>query len=39
MNSEVKELNRMMCKKCEAKDYTECRECRVYQLINKIAKT
>lgn len=37
MNSEIKELNRIICKECDEKDYEECRNCKVYQLINKIA--
>ena len=37
MNSEIKELNRIICKGCEEKDYERCRTCKVYQLINKIA--
>jgi len=37
MNSEIKELNRMICKKCDEKDYETCRDCKVFQLINKIA--
>jgi len=39
MNAEVRELNRLMCKHCSAKDYSECKKCRIYQLINKIAAT
>ena len=37
MNSEIKELNRMICRECDEKDYETCRNCKVYQLINKIA--
>jgi hypothetical protein len=37
MNSEIRELNRMICKKCDEKDYETCRDCKVFQLINKIA--
>ena len=37
MNAEIKELNRMICKNCDVKDYRECRKCRIYQLINRIA--
>jgi len=32
MNAEIRQLNRMICKKCGAKDYEECRKCRIYQL-------
>ena len=38
MNSEVKELNRMICRTCTVKDYGECTQCRIYELINKIAE-
>jgi len=37
MNLEIKELNRMICRQCEEKNYEKCRNCKVYQLINKIA--
>ncbi|MGQ9507201.1 MAG: hypothetical protein ACUVTB_05010 [Candidatus Bathycorpusculaceae bacterium] len=37
MNSEIKELNRIICKQCDEKDYEKCKSCKVYQLINKIA--
>jgi len=37
MNAEIKELNRMICKNCDAKDYGECKKCKIYQLINQIA--
>jgi hypothetical protein len=37
MNSEIKELNRIICKQCDEKDYEKCKNCKVYQLINKIA--
>jgi hypothetical protein len=37
MNSEIKELNRIVCKQCDEKDYEKCKNCRIYQLINKIA--
>jgi len=37
MNSEIKELNRIICKQCDEKDYEKCKSCRIYQLINKIA--
>lgn len=36
MKSEIKELNRIICKECIEKDYEECRNCKVYQLVNKI---
>ncbi|MGB9756212.1 MAG: hypothetical protein ACPLVJ_00300 [Candidatus Bathyarchaeales archaeon] len=37
MNSELKELNRIICKQCDEKDYEKCKNCKIYQLINKIA--
>jgi len=37
MNHEIKELNRMICRDCNVKGYDECKNCRIYQLINKIA--
>jgi len=37
MNTEIKELNRMICNQCEEKDYEKCKVCKVYQLVNKIA--
>ena len=37
MNPEIRELNRIICKKCNEKDYEKCRDCKVFQLINKIA--
>ncbi len=37
MSTEIKELNRMICKQCDEKDYEKCRSCKVYQLVNKIA--
>jgi len=38
MNAEIRELNRMICKNCDAKDYNECEKCKIYQLINQIAQ-
>lgn len=37
MNPEIRELNRMICKNCDVKGYDECKKCKVYQLINRIA--
>jgi hypothetical protein len=37
MNAEIKELNRIICKQCTEKEYEKCKNCKVYQLINKIA--
>ena len=37
MYTEIKELNRMMCKECVEKAYEKCRACKVYRLVNKIA--
>lgn len=36
LESEIKELNRLLCNNCKQKSYEDCRGCRVYQLINKI---
>ncbi len=38
MSSEIKELNRIICKECREKDYERCRNCKVYKLVNKIAE-
>ena len=37
MYTEIKELNRMMCKECPEKAYEKCKSCKVYKLVNKIA--
>ncbi|MGB9741289.1 MAG: hypothetical protein ACP5IM_07625 [Candidatus Bathyarchaeia archaeon] len=37
MNAEIKELNRIICKQCDERDYEKCRNCKIHQLINKIA--
>jgi hypothetical protein len=36
LESEIKELNRMLCNNCKQKSYEDCKGCRVYQLVNKI---
>jgi len=36
MNSEIKELNRILCRNCDVADYEKCKHCKVYRLINKI---
>jgi hypothetical protein len=36
MSAEIKELNRIVCKQCDEKDYEKCKNCRVYQLVNKL---
>jgi hypothetical protein len=38
MSSEIKELNRIICKRCDQKEYEKCRTCRIYQLINRIVE-
>jgi len=38
VNSEVTELSRMICNRCDQKEYEKCRNCRVYLLINRIAE-
>ncbi|MEM3442918.1 MAG: hypothetical protein QW667_05680 [Candidatus Bathyarchaeia archaeon] len=37
MNAEIKELNRIICKGCDEKNYEKCRGCRIYYLINRLA--
>jgi hypothetical protein len=37
MNSEVRELNRVICNRCDEKEYEKCRSCRIYLLVNRIA--
>jgi hypothetical protein len=37
MDSEIRELNRIICNGCDEKDYEKCKDCKVYLLINKIA--
>jgi hypothetical protein len=37
MSSEVVELNRIICNRCEQREYDKCRACRIYFLMNKIA--
>jgi hypothetical protein len=38
VHTEIKELSRIICNDCEEKEYEKCRDCRVYQLLNKIAE-
>jgi hypothetical protein len=37
MSTEIRELNRIVCRQCVEKEYEKCRTCKVYQLVNKIA--
>ncbi len=37
MSSEVTELNRIICNRCDEREYEKCRECKIYLLVNKIA--
>jgi hypothetical protein len=37
LNSEAKELSRIICSRCRQKAYEECRKCKIYLLINRIA--
>ena len=39
MNSEIRELNRIVCSQCVEKEYEKCRSCRIYLLINSIASS
>jgi len=36
MNSEIIELNKMLCKNCKETKYEKCTKCRVYQLVNSL---
>jgi len=36
MNSEIIEINKMLCKGCKETKYEKCQECRVYKLINSL---
>jgi len=38
MNSDITELNRLICSDCDEKEYEKCKMCKVYQLINRIAE-
>jgi hypothetical protein len=37
MKLEIKELNKMICKRCNETEYERCKFCKVYNLINTIA--
>jgi len=37
VGSEIRELNRIICRKCDEKDYEKCKHCKVYQLVNRLA--
>jgi len=38
MYSEIKELNRMVCSRCDEKVYEKCTGCKIYVLVNKIVE-
>jgi len=38
MNSDIRELNRLICNDCDEKEYEKCKVCKVYQLVNRIAE-
>jgi hypothetical protein len=38
LNSDIRELNRMICNQCEEREYEKCKLCKVYQLVNRIAE-
>lgn len=38
MDSEIRELNRIICKDCDEKEYEKCKDCKVYRLVNKIVE-
>ena len=37
MHSEVKELSRIICNRCNEKEYEKCQDCKIYLLVNKVA--
>ncbi len=37
MKQEIIELNKLLCKNCNETEYENCRECKVYQLVNTLA--
>lgn len=37
LNDEIKELNRLICRNCVETEYTRCKDCKVYKLVNSIA--
>jgi hypothetical protein len=38
MSQEIRELNRLICNRCEEREYEKCKGCRIYHLVNKIAE-
>jgi hypothetical protein len=38
MDQEIRELNRLICKRCEEREYENCKACRVYKLVNSIVE-
>jgi hypothetical protein len=38
MSQEILELNRLICNRCEEREYEKCKGCRIYRLVNKIAE-
>jgi len=38
MSQEIRELNRLICNRCEEREYEKCKDCRIYHLVNKIAE-
>ncbi len=37
MKQEIIEINKLLCRNCNETEYEKCKECKVYQLINKLA--
>ncbi len=35
VHSEIRELNRMICNRCDEKEYEKCKACKIYLLVNK----
>ena len=38
MSQEIRELNRLICNRCEEREYEKCKDCRIYHLVNKIVE-
>ncbi len=38
MQSEIKELNRIVCNQCDEREYEKCRCCRIYRLVNSVVE-
>jgi len=38
MSQEIRELSRLICNRCDEREYEKCKGCRIYTLVNKIAQ-